>query len=151
MVILAGSGHIAFGSGIPTRLERRTHATYAIVLSSGEEIEPQMANYLLLSKKQVLPAAGVLGISLEEKDGECRIRLLSSGGAAEKAGLNRGDVLVEIDGQPIKTIADTRLALWDRKPGERVRISARRRRRLKVETRRDFEVELSASGKPTGT
>jgi len=151
MVILAGSGHIAFGSGIPTRLERRTHATYAIVLSSGEEIEPQMANYLLLSKKQVLPAAGVLGISLEEKDGECRIRLLSSGGAAEKAGLKRGDVLVEIDGQPIKTIADTRLALWDRKPGERVRISARRRRRLKVETRRDFEVELSAPGKPTGT
>src|SRR6202035_5639633 len=48
LVILAGSGHVAFGSGIPKRLERRTNATYAIVLSSGEEEEPRMAYYLLL-------------------------------------------------------------------------------------------------------
>ena len=33
MVILAGSGHLEFGSGIPQRLERRTHATYSIVIN----------------------------------------------------------------------------------------------------------------------
>ncbi len=146
MVILAGSGHIAFGSGIPTRLERQTHATYAIVLNSGEEIEPHMADYLLLSTRQELPAAGVLGVNLEEKDGEARIRSLSPGGAAEKAGLKRGDVLAEIDGQPVKTIADLRLALWDKKPGDRVPVSMRRGRRIGAATRRTFEVELTAPG-----
>jgi uncharacterized iron-regulated protein len=148
MVILAGSGHVEFGSGIPTRLERRAHTTYAIVLSSGEEIEPNIANYLLLSKKQVLPAAGVLGVGLLEKDGECRVRSLSPGGAAERAGLKRGDVLAEIDDQPIKTIADTRLALWDRTPGERVRITTHRRRRFGRATLREVVVELAAPGKP---
>jgi uncharacterized iron-regulated protein len=148
MVILAGSGHLAFGTGIPKRLGRRTNASYAIVLNGGEQVEPDVADYLLLSKKQELPTAGILGISLEEKDGECRIRSLSEGGAGEKAGLKRGDVLVEIDGQTVKRIADMRLALWDRKPGDRVRVSVRRMRRFGAVTTRNFEIELAAPGKP---
>jgi uncharacterized iron-regulated protein len=150
MVILAGSGHLAFGAGIPKRLERRTNATYAIVLNSGQEIEPHIADYLLLSKKQELPPAGILGVGLEEKDGECRIRSLSPGGAGEKAGLKREDVLVEIDGQMVKRIADTHLALWDRKPGDRVRVNVRRKRRFGAVTARNFEVELAAPDKPAG-
>ena len=142
MVILAGSGHLAFGAGIPKRLERRTNATYAIVLNGGDEVEPHIADFLLLSNRQELPAAGVLGINLDE-DGECRIRSLSPGGAGEKAGLKRGDVLVEIDGQTIKRIADMRLALWDRNPGNRVRVSVRRKRLFGAVTARNFEIELA--------
>jgi uncharacterized iron-regulated protein len=145
MVILAGSGHIAFRDGIPERLERRTKATYAIVLNSGGEVEAHMADYLLLSNKQELPAAGVLGISLGE-DGECRIRSLSPTGSGAKAGLKRGDVLVEIDGQTIKGIADMHLALWDKKPGDRVRVSVRRKRRFRAVAVRSFEIELAGAG-----
>jgi len=150
MVILAGSGHLAFGAGIPKRLERRTKATYAIVLNGAEEVEQNMADYLLLTKKQELPPAGVLGISLEEKEGECRIRSLSPGGAGEKGGLKKGDVLVEVDGQTVKRIADMRLALWDRKPGDSVRVSVRRKRSLGAVTARNFEIELAAPGQPAG-
>ncbi len=150
MVILTGAGHVEFGSGIPKRLERRTNATYAIVLNSGEQIEPHIADYLLLSKKQELPPAGTLGVSLKEKGGECRIDALSPGGAGEKAGLRKGDVLVAIDGQTIKTIAQVRLALWDKKPGDRVRVNVRRKRFLRAATARNFEVELAASPKFTG-
>lgn len=150
MVILAGSGHLAFGSGIPKRLERRTNVTYAIVLNAGDDIEPHMADYLVLSKKQELPAAGVLGIRLKDEDGECRIRSLSPGGAGEKDGLKSGDVLVEIDGQTIKRIADTHLALWDKKPGDRVRVSVRRKSRFGGATERNFEVKLEAPDKTAG-
>ncbi len=80
MVILAGAGHVEFGPGIPRRLERRANVTYAIVLNSGEEIEPHMADYLLLSNKQEPTPAGILGVNLEEKGGECRIGSLSPGG-----------------------------------------------------------------------
>ncbi len=147
MVILAGSGHLAFGSGIPKRLERRTNATYAIVLNSGPEIEPHIADDVLLSKKQELPPAGIMGVNLAEKDEECRIRSLSPGGAAEKAGLKKDDVLVAINDQTIKRISDTRLALWDKKPGDRVRVGVRRKG---AATPRNFEIELGAAGKPAG-
>lgn len=140
MVILVGAGHVEFGSGIPKRLERRTHATYAIVLSSGEAMEPHMADYLLLSEKKALAPAGVLGVNLEDKNGECRIKSLSPDGAAEKAGLKKGDVLLAVDGQPVKATTDVRLVLWDKKPGDHVRIKFRRKH-----AERELELELAAA------
>jgi uncharacterized iron-regulated protein len=148
MVILVGSGHVVFGAGIPKRLERRTHATYSIVLGNGDEVEPHMADYLVFGKKQDLPPPGVLGANLEDKasgdQSVCRIRSLIPGGGAEKAGLKKGDVLLEIDGQPIHKITDLRVALWDKKPGEHVKIGARQKH-----TTRNFEIELTAPPKPT--
>ncbi|HVB33270.1 MAG TPA: ChaN family lipoprotein [Patescibacteria group bacterium] len=145
MVILAGAGHMEFGSGIPHRLERRTQASYVIVLSSGVNLAPHVADYFLLSKKQNLPPAGVLDARLKEIDGECRIASLRAGGAGEKAGLRKADVLTEIDGHVVKGIADTRLALWNKKPGDIVRIEVRRKRFLRPAARLDFEVKLAAS------
>ncbi len=141
LVVLAGSGHLAFGAGIPQRLERRTHLTYAIVLNGGDEIDRHMADYLLLGDQQRLPPAGVLGISLEEKNGEGRIRSLTPSGAAAKAGLKPGDILTDIDGQPVKNVAGMRLALWDKKPGDRVGVTVRRKR-----ASRTLTIDLTAPG-----
>lgn len=148
MVILAGAGHMEFGSGIPHRLERRTHATYAIVLSSGVETAPHIADYLVLSKHRELPPAGVLNVHLNEKDGQCRISSLDAAGAAKQAGLRKGDVLLSIDGQAVKTPTDARLALWNKKPGDVVRIEARRKRFLFGSKRLRFNVKLAASRNP---
>jgi uncharacterized iron-regulated protein len=147
MVILAGSGHVVFGDGIPKRLERRTNANYAILLNGGDEVEPHIADFLLLSKEQELPPAGVLGASLEEKDGESRIRSLNPRGAGEKAGMKPGDVLLEIDGQTIKRIADLHLALWEKKPGDHVNVTVRRKGRLGTLTESKFDVALAAAAK----
>ncbi len=144
MIILAGSGHIAFGSGIPERLQRRTGATYAIVLNRDDEIEPQIADYVLLGDGQALPPAAVLGISLDQEDGSCRIGSLSPGGAAQKSGLRKGDVIVAIDGQACETVADLRLATWDKAPGEHVRVEVRRKRPFKT-VEHDFELELATA------
>jgi uncharacterized iron-regulated protein len=142
MVILAGAGHIEFGSGIPMRLERRIHATYAIVLNSGVEVEPHIADYILLSQKQELPPAGILGARLTEKEGECRVGSLTPQGGAEKAGIKRGDVLLQVNGQPIKSVADVRLTLWEKRAGEHVEVLVRRGR-----TDQHFNVELTAPPK----
>ncbi len=147
MVILAGAGHIAFGSGIPSRLERRVHASYAIVLNSGVAIEPHIADYILLSTYQSLPPAGVLGVSLEENAGECHIRSVVPAGAAEKAGLKSGDVIVDIDGQPVTAAGDVRLALWKKQPGDRVVVRIRRGRRSSTKQTRSFAVDLAVPPK----
>ena len=147
MVILAGAGHVVFGAGIPKRLERRTHVAYAVVLGSGIEIEPQIADYIVLSKEQALPPAGVLGVNLKQEGGECRVGSLDPAGAAEKAGMKKGDIVESVAGQNVKTVNDARVALWDKKPGDRVRVSVRRGRRLGAGARLDFEIELRPAGK----
>ncbi len=150
MVILAGAGHVEYGSGIPKRLERRAKVRYAIVLNSGEDVEPHIADYFLLSQKQELPPGGVLGVTLRETNGECRIASLSPGGAAEKAGLKKGDILTEIDAVSVKRAADVHLAIWDKKPGDRVRAKVGRKRDLWGMMDRDFEVQLTAPGTAAG-
>jgi uncharacterized iron-regulated protein len=147
MVILCGAGHVEFGSGIPQRLERRVKLTEAIVLSSGQDLEPHIADYFLLSKEQDLPPAGVLGVNLENKGGEYRIASLAAGGAGEKVGLKKRDVLIAIDGQDIKSIADVHLALWDKKPGDRVHVKLRRGHDLD----RDLDLQLVAPPKSLET
>jgi uncharacterized iron-regulated protein len=149
MVILCGAGHVEFGSGIPQRLERRVKITYAIVLNSGEELEPHMADYFLVSKEQDLPPAGTLGVNLEDKNRVCRITSLASGGASERAGLRKRDILIAIDGQSIKSTADVHLVLWDKRPGDRVRVKVRRHDLLR-EIDRDLEVPLAAPPKVVG-
>jgi hypothetical protein len=150
LVILAGAGHIEFGSGIPSRLQRRTHATYTIVLNGDEAVEPHVADYLLLSNKQDLPPPGRLGVTLQEKRGECRIASLTPGTAGEKAGLKKGDILVAIDSQTVKSIADAQLALWDKKPGDRIRVKVLRKRFSFSVSSLDLEAELAAVSKSAG-
>ena len=67
MVILAGSGHIAYGSGIPQRLLRRKPLTSASVINLDEEstISAGMGDYLILSELRELPPAGLLGVLLD--------------------------------------------------------------------------------------
>lgn len=145
MIILAGAGHLEFGSGIPSRLARRTHATYAVVLGGGEGIEPHAADYVLLGDEKQLPPAGVLGVQLADEQGRCVIRALATGGAAQKSGLKKGDVLGAVDGRAVSSVADVRLALWDKRPGDRVRVTARRKRVFRT-VERDVEVALEAPG-----
>jgi uncharacterized iron-regulated protein len=142
LVILAGTGHMEFGSGIPKCLERRTQVSYAVVLSSGENIEPHMADYLLLSKKQELSSAGILNALLEEENGECRISSVISDEATGQAGLQEGDVLTAIDGRKVKTTADAQLALWDKKPGDIVQLEVRRKRFLRAARSLSLQVKL---------
>ena len=55
------------------------------------------------------------------------------------------DVLVSIDGQTIKTVADATLVLSNKKPGEIVRVEVRRKRRLRPAALRNFNVKLAPS------
>jgi uncharacterized iron-regulated protein len=142
MVILAGSGHLAFGYGIPQRLQRRTRASYASVLDSDRDIEPGIADYILVSNDVSLPPAGVLGVRMEDAAGGARIESFAPGSAAKESGLEHDDVLTVVDGQRIATVADVRAALWDKKPGDRVRVEARRRHRRKTEDL-SFDVVLA--------
>jgi hypothetical protein len=131
MVIIAGSGHVAYGSGIPRRLVRRIPASSATVLIGWEgELGPGLGDYLLLPQERHLPAAGMIGALLDEEEGRLEISSCTSGSACEAAGLERGDQILSLDDQPVASMEDLKLVMWDKSPGDRIGMEILRKRWL---------------------
>jgi len=145
MVVLAGTGHLAYGAGIPSRLGRRVPVTSAIVLQGGGiELSPDIADFVLLSEERRLPPAGTLGVVLEPVDG-VHIAGFAEESAAQTAGLRRHDQIVAVDGRPVGSVADVKALLWDKSPGERVKVTVSRG--FFDPSEQQFEVELRAHQK----
>ncbi len=127
MVVLAGSGHLAYGDGIPDRLERRVPGAGAIVVNGWEgEITSEVADYLLLPAPQSLPAPGRLGALLTPDKHGLKVESCLADSVCAAAGLRRGDRLLAIDAIPVSDLAGVSAQMWDRRPGETVTVQVRR-------------------------
>jgi M6 family metalloprotease-like protein len=81
------------------------------------------------SRPKVLPERlPILGVRLYDRtDVEGLIaRTVIAGSPAARAGLKSGDILLKIDGSPIRTGFDVSIALADHKPGDRVKLTLHR-------------------------
>ena len=129
MVILAGAGHLAYGSAIPQRLTRRLPADTSIILNSWQGvIAPGLADFLLLPAERTLPPAGKMGMLLDVQDDAIEIAACFEDSPCSAAGIKGGDLLTAIDAAPVKIRADVPLALWDKLPGDSVSVSILRKR-----------------------
>ena len=143
MVILAGSGHVMYGTGIPDRLKRRLHESSAIVLNGLEAaMEPGAGDYLLLSRDLELPRAGLMGMYLEDGDKGVTVAQVEEGSGAGEAGVKPGDRLLSIDGFPIRDYADVKIAMLDREPGSMVKVVVERKALLLGESTETLTVAL---------
>ncbi len=143
MVVLAGSGHLIYGTGIPERVVRRVQAQTAIVLNGdGSDVEPGMGDFLLLPEPVPLPPNGRLGAFLDIQDDAVKVSALSESSAAKAAGVREGDVILDLDGAPIRSYADLKIALLEKKPGDVVSLKVRRSRWLLGDEDLDFSVSL---------
>jgi len=126
LLVLAGSGHVMFGDGIPDRVERDTGIRGARLLIGAELASvPQVADFLVLSDEQRLPPAGLLGAFLDGGEGGLTVKGLSEDSGLKTAGVAAGDVLLALDDTPTPDFATLKLALLDRAPGETVRVRYR--------------------------
>jgi putative serine protease PepD len=66
-----------------------------------------------------------LGVQLAEAEGGAQIAAVTSGSPADKAGLQQGDVITEIDGEQVSA-DDLRRAVAEHKPGDKVELTVRR-------------------------
>ena len=127
MVVLVGKAHVMYGYGIPSRVARRGYDSYSIVLLGGEEsLEPGMADYVLFPKPKAPPFFAHLGVLVEEGFGGLKIEKVFPHEPAAKAGLRKGDVIIEADGLPIRNVADLKLILYQKKPEDKVRLRLKR-------------------------
>jgi len=145
MVILAGSGHLEYGQGIPKRLLRRVPAESAIVLSGVHRgVDRELADFLLYPRSVSLPASGLLGVLLDvESEGEgVAVQGFADSSGAKDAGMEEGDRIVKVANEKIGSYSDIRIALLSRRPGERLPVEVLRGQMLDEYQRLSFEVEL---------
>jgi S1-C subfamily serine protease len=98
---------------------------------------------IVSAKSREIPASGgaALGVVLNIKSKALEIEEVNEKSGAKEAGLQKGDVLLEIEGKPVKKIEEIAEALKDRKAGSTVKITYRRGKEKKT-----AEVRLAAKG-----
>jgi len=143
MVVLAGNGHVVYGQGIPERVEARGDYDTAVVVNGVESsYGPGVADFLVLSEEETLPKPGRLGVFLGQEDGAVIADGFDEGSPARKAGMEEGDRFVAIAGRPIESMADIRIAMLGRAPGEKVTVRVERDPLFGGPTEHEYEVEL---------
>jgi len=129
VIVLAGQGHIAFGSGIPGRVKRRIRGLDAAILlieNKPDRSQAGVADYFLVSKELKLPPAGAMGVTMSMSNGAVVAKGIVSDGAAFRAGMKPMDRITAIEDQPIRSIGDVRLALLDKLPDDVVALRVER-------------------------
>jgi len=133
MVILAGGGHVISRSGIPDRLDRQLGTSSAVVLNNITGTPSlNQGDYLLFSLEMKLAPAGLMGIMMTDSKNGVSVKSLSPHSAALKAGIEKGDIVLEIDGQAIKSSSDVKLWGLDKKPDENVELKIRRKNMILI-------------------
>jgi len=143
LVVLAGIGHLADGTGIPQRVNRRIPVESSIVLPADSvEVRPGVGDFLLYPEDAKLPPKGRMGIILAD-DKKSVVSGVLPGSAAKKAGMEKGDVILSLNGVSTEMLTDLRIFLVDKKPGDQLDIVVRRKRFFFGETEIQLKVELA--------
>jgi serine protease Do len=101
-------------------------------------IAKDVANELITYGHVTRPWLGILGVDitptitaqyqLSSEEGALIVQI-NEESPADKAGLEPGDIIIEIDGKPIKSMEDVRHIIWKRKAGEHITLRILRKHR----------------------
>jgi len=124
MLILAGSGHIAYGSGIPNRIKRRIDVEQFSILISEDflPVSGNIADFLVLSSEKSLEPVGLIGALLETEDKRVVIKDFSHNSAVKDAGVEKGAVIIGVNDETVESFADFKLAIMDKKRGDSIEL-----------------------------
>jgi uncharacterized iron-regulated protein len=141
VIVLAGGGHIAYGSGIPKRAFRRNGYDYAIIMID-VDIDKNIADYVVFPKPLDGVTAPKLMVFLREYNGKIKIEMFPENSVSKKAGLKEGDIILSLDDVPIRNINDLRLYLFYKKSGDTVKAKILRKRFLLDDKEIEVEIKL---------
>jgi uncharacterized iron-regulated protein len=144
LVVLAGSGHLANGSGIPHRVDRRIAVTRATVLNDlpGTTLSPDLGDYLLMPQRQELPPAGRMGLMLEDDERGVKVASCMKDSACASVDLRVGDYVLALDGVKVTNATSVQALMWERKPGDSVTLTVRRDHWWRSASERERELTL---------
>ncbi len=145
LVVLAGLGHMMYGDGIPRALDRRLGGKFSAIAINGRQFGdyPGIADFILeSSSNKALPDSGKLGISVDDSSKDVVITQLGPKGAALDTGIKVGDRLLALDGIKVKNFPEIRSIMYDKHPGDVVRVKIRREQPMAEDEILMFDVTL---------
>jgi len=96
-------------------------------------------------KNGVGPAVAFMGISGGNKVKEALIQNVTEKGPSEKAGIKKGDIVVELDGKKIENYNDLIVSIRAHKPNDKVKVKVKR-----GEEEKELELTFGRRGGSTG-
>ncbi len=141
VVVLAGVGHMMFGSGIPKRAFRLNKRDYAVVLNAGD-IEKNVADFVLFPAPVSMLETPKLGVVLKEEDKKVFISGFAADSIAEKGGLKEDDTILSLDDTVIESVDDMRIFLLFKNKGDEITVRVLRKSFLFGSAEKEFKVTL---------
>jgi len=138
-IISETGNYQGYGFAVPTELIRQVvedlmqygEVRRAVLGIQIEEVEPADAKYFGLDE--------VRGVEIADFS-----PLAGGESPARRAGLERGDIVLSVDGEPVQSVPDLQSKIRAYDPGQTVTLTVARRERGRT-VRRDVEVELGAA------
>jgi uncharacterized iron-regulated protein len=130
LIIMAGSGHIAHDDGIGSDIKRQAPDLNVARVASLVEEEgaiPLKAEYLVRSREVKLPPTGKMGVMLNTDNNQLMISNVKEDGAADKATLQKDDVILQVNGVATPTLTDLRLLIGMAQIGEKIDVLIQRK------------------------
>lgn len=141
LVVIAGMGHMAFGSGIPKRAFRLNKMEYSVILNDNE-IAKNIADFVLLPPFIKPPESPKLMVLLNEEEGRVKIEGFAPGSISRKAGLKKDDIILSVDDTKVEGIDDLKIFLLYKKRGDEVTVRVLRKRFLFGTAEPEFKIKL---------
>jgi S1-C subfamily serine protease len=99
----------------------------AVVLQGDpKETAPEDADYVLVSETIELPRGGKLGVMLDTSGDRLVVSAFVEDSAAKDVGILDQDQIVALEGKPIANLADLKVVLIDKRPGDVVSVVVER-------------------------
>jgi len=131
--LLDGQGRVVgINSQIATETGGNVGIGYAVPIETVQEVVEALLEGRTIERPY-------LGVRLTDADNGARLVEVVEGGPAAAAGLQPGDVVVEVEGEAIDSGGDLRSAVAEREPGDELELTVRRNGDT-----RDVTVELGA-------
>ncbi len=118
VVVLIGNGHIWEGRGVPRNARRRHDHQYRTIIPlpvdySLRRLEQGPADYIWITPVPPEGHRPRLGITIQTLPDSAGIAIseVTAGGRADNAGIQKGDVIKNVDGVPVRTLEDLHRSL----------------------------------------
>jgi putative serine protease PepD len=96
---------------------------FAVPSNSVRQVIPRLTHGEAIQRPYLGVSTGPTSLA---NSAGAKVATVVSGGPADKAGIQEGDVIVEVAGKPVKEPADVASAIADKKPGDHVDVKVQR-------------------------
>lgn len=138
-VVIAGMGHMSFGSGIPKRAHRLNGEDYLVILNDAD-VEKGISDIMLFPQPIKYTEAPKLMAVLKEEEGKVKIQEFPAGSVSEKAGLKKDDIILALDDTKVESIDDVKIFLLYKKKGDTATVRVMRERFLLGPAEKTFTI-----------